>query len=37
MWDVHGGYPEALTRGPEEFCLLHDPVADVPHGLAATD
>ena len=24
MWDVHGGYTDALTRGQHEYCFLRD-------------
>lgn len=30
MWDVHGGYTDALIAGPHEFCFLRDDAAGDP-------
>jgi hypothetical protein len=35
IWDVHGGYTDALTRAPHEFLFLHDDTVDDPDGLSA--
>ncbi len=35
MWDVHGGYTDALTKGPQEFWFLRDEAADLPDEVVA--
>lgn len=34
LWDVHGGYTDALTRGPHDYLFVRDAAVADPSGLA---